>query len=117
MGSSRYTPLRSILNSILPLLQVISICFMSWKGLSLLADTPYPLMIVITDSMAPAFQPGDVLFVSNHHREVQTGDLPVCWVAERPFPMVHRVIQVFYQDEGPRQRYCSEPVCRSANNG
>ena len=75
---------------------------MAWKSLALWADTPYPIMFVTTESMAPAVWPGDVLFIVNHNHDVQVGELPVCWFTERQFPMVHRVIQVMglAQEEG-----------------
>lgn len=71
---------------------------MTWKALSLWSDTPFPLLIVITDSMAPAFQPGDILLISNHQGAVKVGDLPVLWLAHRSLPMVHRVLRVMHQD-------------------
>ncbi len=95
---TRRVTARSILKGILPLLQVVSACIMAWKALSLWADTPFPIMVVITTSMAPAFQPGDVLLISNHRNPVKVGDLPVLWFAHRPVPMVHRVLQVLQQD-------------------
>lgn len=95
---TRQAIVRSFLNSILPLLQVVSACIMAWKALSLWTDTPFPIMVVITESMAPTFQPGDVLLISNHHNHVKAGDLPVLWFADNPFPMVHRVLQVMHQD-------------------
>jgi signal peptidase len=77
----------------------MALFFMAWKALSLWADTPYPVMVVITDSMAPAFNPGDIMFIRNHHGEVKAGDLPVCLLPNREYPMVHRVIQVLYHRE------------------
>ncbi|KAL6237672.1 hypothetical protein BDW75DRAFT_238092 [Aspergillus navahoensis] len=46
--------------------------------------------------MLPAFAPGDILFVTNHHRDVAIGDLPVCWLPGKALPMVHRVHRVMY---------------------
>ncbi|GAQ05251.1 signal peptidase complex catalytic subunit SEC11 [Aspergillus lentulus] len=68
--------MRSVLNGILAIAQVVAACFMAWKALSIWAGMPYPVMIVTTESMAPAFVPGDVLFISNHHRNVAIGDMP-----------------------------------------
>lgn len=79
---------------------------MAWKALCFLADTPYPALVVISESMEPAFQRGDILLVVNHDRDVQTGDLPVCWFPERPYPMVHRAIETTYSDgKGDHQEY------------
>lgn len=91
--------MRSALNGILTVARVIATCFMAWKALSLWAGTPYPVMIVTTESMVPAFFPGDILFISNHHRNVEIGDLPVCWLPDSAFPMIHRVLRVLYEEQ------------------
>lgn len=94
-----FIAMRSVLKEILAAAQVVATCFMAWKALILWTGTPYPVMIVTTESMFPAFAPGDILFISNHDRHVEIGDLPVCWLPNRPFPMIHRVLQVFYGEE------------------
>lgn len=107
MGSSRYTRLRTrpLLHNILAVLHVLATCFMTWKALCLWADTPNPAMVVITESMEPAFHRGDIILVSNCQGEVEVGDLPVCWFTGSPYPMVHRVVQVMYQEhEDPELR-------------
>lgn len=98
---------RSILNNILVLLQVISACFMTWKALSFWADTPHPIMVVTTESMVPAFRPGDIMFVTNRRDpDVRVGDLPVCWFSGHALPMMHRVVRVLYQEhEDPNLTY------------
>ncbi|KAL5003741.1 hypothetical protein BDV10DRAFT_198813 [Aspergillus recurvatus] len=90
---------RFALNGFLAAAQVVATCFMAWKAFSLWAGTPYPVMVVTTESMLPAFAPGDVLFITNHHRDVAIGDLPVCWLPGRAFPMVHRVHRVTYGEQ------------------
>ncbi|KAJ5981354.1 hypothetical protein N7499_001634 [Penicillium canescens] len=99
MCASKNTVMRTALNSILTTAQVVATCFMAWKALSLWAGTPYPVMIVTTESMVPAFAPGDILLISNHHQNVHIGDLPVCWLPDRAFPMVHRVLRVSYEEQ------------------
>ncbi|KAL4876706.1 hypothetical protein BJY04DRAFT_222881 [Aspergillus karnatakaensis] len=91
--------MRSAANGFLAAAQVVATCFMTWKALCLWTGTPYPIMIVTTESMLPAFAVGDVLLISNHDRKVEIGDLPVCWLPNREFPMVHRVHRVMYPDE------------------
>ncbi|KAK4638911.1 Signal peptidase complex catalytic subunit S11C [Podospora pseudocomata] len=86
---------------LLGILQVVSACFMAWKGACLLSGTPYPAVVVITNSMAPAFDPGDILLVHRHPAHdgrVRVGDLPVILNPDRPFPFIHRVVGVFYDD-------------------
>ncbi|OJJ62621.1 hypothetical protein ASPSYDRAFT_109552, partial [Aspergillus sydowii CBS 593.65] len=88
--------MRTTLNVVLGAAQLIASCFMAWKAICLCTGTPYPMMVVTTESMLPAFAPGDVLFVSNHHQDAAIGDLPVCWLPGSAFPMVHRVHRVTY---------------------
>ncbi|KAK0666938.1 putative signal peptidase complex catalytic subunit SEC11C [Cercophora samala] len=85
----------------LGILQVVSACFMVWKGACLLSGTRYPVVVVITNSMAPAFDPGDILLVHRHPAHdgrVRVGDLPVIMNPDRPYPFIHRVVGVFYDD-------------------
>ncbi|KAI9375084.1 hypothetical protein BJX61DRAFT_540110 [Aspergillus egyptiacus] len=91
--------MRSAHDGMLAVCQIVAACFMAWKALVVWTGTPFPIMIVTTESMLPAFAPGDVLFISNHHREVAIGDLPVCWLPNRAFPMIHRVHRVMYEDQ------------------
>ncbi|KAK4460487.1 hypothetical protein QBC42DRAFT_180870 [Cladorrhinum samala] len=105
MASLRYGSVaRSGLISLLPLLQIVSHLVMGWKALSLVADTPYPAMIVITESMVPAFNPGDILFIVNRQDKIRVGDLPVAVLPNRPFPMIHRVVQILYETQEGEDR-------------
>ena len=96
MGSvdGRRWSLRRLLVETLSLLQVIAVIFVVWKGLSISFNTPFPMMIVTSESMEPAFQIGDLLLITNRQQLVLTGDLPVCWLPGMPYPMIHRVVQM-----------------------
>lgn len=80
---------------------------MMWKGLSVLAASSVPMVSVISESMAPAFHRGDLLFLSNRSSTIHVGDIPVVWFSGRPLPMVHRAIVVHNtntDDESPSPR-------------
>lgn len=89
--------LRNFLAKSLPALLALSYPFMAWKGLSVLSASPIPIVCVISESMAPAFHRGDILFLWNRSC-VHVGDIPVIWFPGNPLPMVHRAIQVFNTD-------------------
>lgn len=99
-----YTPryqritLRSVLSDILEVLHVVSVVFMTLRAVSVWVDTPDPVMIAVSESMEPAFARGDILFISNRQQSVEVGDLPVFWFPEKPYPMVHRAVQVLHQE-------------------
>jgi signal peptidase len=86
--------MRAALLSFLPLLRAIGITFMAWKLLGLACDTAHPAMVVVSGSMEPTFQRGDVIFLSNRQRLVEVGDIPVMWFEGQPLPMVHRAVEV-----------------------
>ena len=50
--------------------------------------------------MEPAFERGDILFLSNLRHEVEVGDIAVFKVLGRDIPIVHRVLRVHTQGEG-----------------
>lgn len=77
----------------------LSVPLMTWKGICLATASPYPIMVVISESMAPAFHRGDILFLSNRQHEISVGDIPVVWFPENPLPMVHRAIQVLVNSD------------------
>lgn len=67
---------------------------MAWKGLCVLTNSAVPIVCVISESMAPAFHRGDILFLWNWTTVIQAGEIPVVWFNDNPLPMVHRVIKV-----------------------
>lgn len=78
---------------------------MAWKCLSILTNTPVPIVCVVSESMAPAFHRGDILLLWNRVSSVNVGDIPVVWFDERPLPMVHRVIKVISEVEAASGQY------------
>lgn len=50
-------------------------------------------------SMEPAFQRGDILFLSNYDDPIVAGEIVVFKVRGREIPIVHRVIKVHQEDE------------------
>lgn len=91
------------------LIQLIQICsvfsgaFMAWNLLGLMCNTPSPITVVISGSMEPAFQRGDILFLYNRKQkneelnlEIQNvGDIVVYNLDNREIPIVHRVIHEY----------------------
>jgi len=76
---------------------VLSTAFMLWKGLSVAADSPSPIVVVLSGSMEPAFQRGDLLFLWNRNlvRETQVGEIVVYNVKGKDIPIVHRVVRKY----------------------
>ncbi|EEY15350.1 Signal peptidase complex catalytic subunit SEC11 like protein [Verticillium longisporum] len=76
---------------------ILSTAFMMWKGLSVITDSPSPIVVVLSGSMEPAFQRGDLLFLWNRNllRETDVGEVVVYNVKDKDIPIVHRIVRKF----------------------
>ncbi|KAL9619935.1 MAG: hypothetical protein Q9160_005492 [Pyrenula sp. 1 TL-2023] len=76
---------------------VLSTAFMLWKSLSVMSSSPSPIVVVLSGSMEPAFQRGDLLFLWNRDREAEVGEIVVYNVKGKDIPIVHRVVRKYEQ--------------------
>ncbi|KAK3378884.1 hypothetical protein B0T24DRAFT_521358 [Lasiosphaeria ovina] len=76
---------------------ILSTAFMLWKGLSVITDSPSPIVVVLSGSMEPAFQRGDLLLLWNRNlfSETSVGEIVVYNVKDKDIPIVHRVVRKF----------------------
>jgi signal peptidase len=82
----------------LKVLLIPATIYMLWKAASVASNSPYPIVVVISESMEPAFSRGDLLLLSNRKQIIEVGDIPVCWFPGNSLPMVHRAISVTYTE-------------------
>jgi signal peptidase I len=90
---------RQSLQQVLNFALVLSTAFMLWKSLSVIADSPSPIVVVLSGSMEPAFQRGDLLFLWNRDKEAQVGEIVVYNVKGKDIPIVHRVVRSYGSGE------------------
>src|ERR1700724_3281113 len=90
---------RQSLTQILNFGLVLSTAFMLWKTLSVITDSPSPIVVVLSGSMEPAFHRGDLLVLNNRKKAVDVGDVVVYNVKGRDIPNVHRVIKQHWSRE------------------
>lgn len=88
---------RQALSQLLNFGLILSTAFMMWKGLSVLSDSPSPIVVVLSGSMEPAFQRGDLLLLWNRNlwSETRVGEVVVYNVRGKDIPIVHRVVRRF----------------------
>ncbi|ORY57450.1 signal peptidase complex catalytic subunit SEC11 [Pseudomassariella vexata] len=81
---------------------VLSTAFMMWKGLSIASNSPSPIVVVLSGSMEPAFQRGDLLFLWNRNLLAPTdvGEVVVYNVRDKDIPIVHRIVRKFQSVDG-----------------
>ncbi|KAK6429441.1 Signal peptidase complex catalytic subunit [Oleoguttula sp. CCFEE 5521] len=94
---------RQLAAQVLQFALVLSTAFMLWKGLSVVTDSASPIVVVLSGSMEPAFQRGDLLLLWNRGQETQVGEVVVYNVRDKDIPIVHRVIRRFGGGSKPLQ--------------
>lgn len=72
---------------------------MFYKGLGIVANTSSPIVVVLSGSMEPAFQRGDLLFLWNRESRLKVGDIIVYDSPERDIPIVHRILREHSSDK------------------
>jgi signal peptidase len=94
LGVAGMSP-RALALQVLNFAFIMSTAFMMWKGLSIASDSQSPIVVVLSGSMEPAFQRGDLLFLWNRGYETSIGDIVVYKVRGKEIPIVHRVVRRF----------------------
>ncbi|GAM88025.1 hypothetical protein ANO11243_060540 [Dothideomycetidae sp. 11243] len=94
---------RQLAGQILNFALVLSTAFMLWKGLSVATNSSSPIVVVLSGSMEPAFQRGDLLFLWNRGMDTQVGEIVVYNVRGKDIPIVHRVVRRFGGGNKPLQ--------------
>lgn len=97
--SSNLSNARQSLAQILNFALVLSTAFMMWKGLSVFTASSSPVVVVLSGSMEPAFQRGDLLFLWNRSPRAELGEIVVYNVRGKDIPIVHRVVRTFPEIE------------------
>ncbi|GAD96767.1 signal sequence processing protein SEC11 [Paecilomyces variotii No. 5] len=97
--SSNLSNTRQSLAQVLNFALVLSTAFMMWKGLSVLTASSSPIVVVLSGSMEPAFQRGDLLFLWNRSPRAEIGEIVVYNVKGKDVPIVHRVVRTFPEVE------------------
>jgi signal peptidase len=67
---------------------------MAWKLISAITNNESPIVVVLSESMSPAFERGDILFLENVlQAEKAVGDICVFSLKGKDIPIVHRIIK------------------------
>ncbi|RMX38023.1 hypothetical protein pdam_00012294, partial [Pocillopora damicornis] len=79
---------------------IVSSALMIWKGLMVVTGSESPIVVVLSGSMEPAFQRGDLLFLTNKEDPIRVGEIVVFKVEGREIPIVHRVLKIHEKEDG-----------------
>ncbi|KAI9599436.1 hypothetical protein BDF19DRAFT_470418 [Syncephalis fuscata] len=94
LQSIRQMSIRQLASQCLNFLLIISSALMIWKGMAVYSNSESPIVVVLSGSMEPAFQRGDLLFLSLDEKPVAINDICVFKIEGRDIPIVHRVLRV-----------------------
>ncbi|KAL4931165.1 signal peptidase complex catalytic subunit SEC11 [Aspergillus undulatus] len=106
--SSNLSNTRQTLAQVLNFALVLSTAFMLWKSLSVVTASSSPIVVVLSGSMEPAFQRGDLLFLWNRSPRAEVGEIVVYNVKGKDIPIVHRVVRSFPEVEGKKEKVVKE---------
>jgi signal peptidase len=90
---------RQLTFQVLNLAMIVFSALMIWKGLMFVTLSESPVVVVLSGSMEPAFQRGDILFLNNAVHDVHVGDVVVFKIKDRDIPIVHRILKVHLNEE------------------
>ncbi|KAL4765404.1 signal peptidase complex catalytic subunit SEC11 [Aspergillus foveolatus] len=111
--SSNLSNTRQSVAQVLNFALVLSTAFMLWKGLSVVTASSSPIVVVLSGSMEPAFQRGDLLFLWNRSPRAEVGEIVVYNVKGKDIPIVHRVVRTFPEVEGKKEKTVKEVTVSS----
>lgn len=94
MESIRSTELRQVTMQAISLGMMISSVIILWKTMMCISSSESPIVVVLSGSMEPGFQKGDILFLHMSKAPIRSGEIVVFHVEGKDIPIVHRVIKV-----------------------
>lgn len=97
--------LRLELKRFLAVCFMFSTAYMTWKAASIITNSHSPVVVVLSGSMEPAFQRGDVLFLWNRNSRNKVGDVVVYDVPGKDIPIVHRVLREHSLSSNPDKQF------------
>ncbi|XP_030954550.1 signal peptidase complex catalytic subunit SEC11A-like [Quercus lobata] len=101
VDSIKSIQLRQTLSQAVNLGLILTSALIIWKGLICITGSESPVVVVLSESMEPGFQRGDILFLHMSKDPLRAGEIVVFNVDGRDIPIVHRVIKVHErQDTG-----------------
>ncbi|KAI9223418.1 microsomal signal peptidase subunit [Blastocladiella britannica] len=95
--------LRQSLHQVLSVLLILSSALMIWKTMSIVTNSEAPIVVVLTESMTPAFVRGDLLFLHQPDRPLDIGEIIVYKLEGKDIPIVHRIISAQQEEKTGKQ--------------
>jgi signal peptidase len=85
---------REIFKQVVNLGLVVCSALVMWETFMVVLNSESPVVVVLSESMAPGYERGDLLLLNLWDRPVRVGDVVVFKQSGREIPIVHRVLRV-----------------------
>lgn len=86
--------LRDAVSQVILLLTIVTSALILWKILILACFSESPIVVVLSGSMEPGYERGDLLLLTTPQRSIEVGDICVFKLEDRETPIVHRIHRV-----------------------
>ncbi|GAU44444.1 hypothetical protein TSUD_400150 [Trifolium subterraneum] len=77
VDSIKSIKVREVLHQLIVLGMIVTTALIIWKGLMCITGTESPVVVVLSGSMEPGFQRGDILFLTMSKDPIRSGDIVV----------------------------------------
>ncbi|KDP32390.1 hypothetical protein JCGZ_13315 [Jatropha curcas] len=94
IDSIKSIQIRQAITQVISLGLIVTSALIIWKALMCITGSESPVVVVLSESMEPGFQRGDILFLHMSKDPIRTGEIVVFNIDGREIPIVHRVIEV-----------------------
>ncbi|CAG7877460.1 unnamed protein product [Brassica rapa] len=94
VDSIKSIKIRQLLTQAVTLGMIVTSALIIWKAMMCVTGTESPVVVVLSGSMEPGFQRGDILLLRMTKDPIRTGEIVVFKIDGRDIPIVHRVIEV-----------------------
>ncbi|KAJ3325688.1 Signal peptidase complex catalytic subunit S11A [Boothiomyces sp. JEL0866] len=90
---------RQLAQQILNILMVVASALAAWKAAGVVLNVDSPIVVVLSESMTPAFVRGDLLFLALTSAPLKVGDITVYKIKGHAIPIVHRILEIHEETE------------------
>ena len=73
---------------------IVANALILWKTMTVFSGSESPIVVVLSGSMRPAFQRGDLLFLTLGPAPLRVGEIVVYALPGRSIPIVHRIVSL-----------------------
>ncbi|KAG5510797.1 hypothetical protein JKF63_07869 [Porcisia hertigi] len=100
---------RDVIHQVVSVSLFLSVFLVGWRGVAELTNCEASIVVVLSGSMLPGYERGDVLLL--HHNPaypVEVGDIIVYSLPGESIPIVHRVLRIHERAEDHKRFYLTK---------